>query len=281
MTIAYRHLESHADYRAAEELQLVVWGADERGIVPAHMLLSAQKSGGVLIGAFDTSARPAALVGFVFGIVALDPDGRLAHYSHLLAVHPAYRAQKIGELLKLRQRDDVLGQGVDLIRWTYDPLESRNAHLNIHKLGATCRTYLRDLYGSLDDELNAGLPSDRFMVDWHIGGRHVADRLAGAAPAPTLADLLASSVALLNPAPPGDATAPAAERQALASARALIRFPGAFQALKADQPDAARAWRMQLRELCEAAFASGYTVVDVLRDGDQSYYLIDRAYAAG
>jgi len=276
MNIIYRQLESHADYRAAEELQQLVWGGGEREVVPAHMLLAAQKSGGALIGAFDASARPEALAGFVFGIVARGAGGRATHYSHLLAVHPAYRGQRIGERLKWRQRDFVLGQGIGLITWTYDPLESRNAHLNIHKLGATCRTYLRDLYGSLEDELNAGLPSDRFLVDWQIASSHVAGRLDGVAAGRALAALLASDAAILNPASPSDPAEPAPRCLAPEGALALVRFPGAFQVLKAGRTDAARAWRMQLRELCEAAFASGYSVVDALRDGGQSYYLIER-----
>ncbi len=124
------------------------------------------------------------LAGFVFGFLGFheaETARRLKHCSHMLGVHPDFRSAGVGYALKTYQREHVLRQGLDLITWTYDPLLARNAQLNIAKLGAVCTTYLPNLYGAMRDGLNAGLPSDRFQVDWWIATPRVADRL-GCAP---------------------------------------------------------------------------------------------------
>src|SRR3970282_1162763 len=102
----------------------------------------------------------------------------LKHCSHMLAVLPEYRDQKIGYRLKLAQREAVHEQAVRLITWTYDPLESRNANLNINRLGGIVRTYKRNHYGEMQDGLNAGLPSDRLLVEWWITSNRVKQRLS-------------------------------------------------------------------------------------------------------
>ncbi|MCU0494070.1 MAG: hypothetical protein MUD01_20970 [Chloroflexaceae bacterium] len=269
-----RPLETLAEYHAAEELEQAVWGHGERDVVPYHVTLTAQKNGGLVLGAFDTAHNPPTLVGFTFGFVGRTSDGILKHCSHQLGVLPAYRDQNVGYRLKLAQREFVLRQGIQLMTWTYDPLESRNANLNLHKLGAVCNTYLRDLYGSMEDGLNAGLPSDRFQVDWHLSSQHVTARLAGTAPAPGVAALLAAGVPLLNPAPAADPEAPASTCESLAGQQVLLRFPANMQQIKASRPELALPWRLQLRELCEAAFAAGYTVVDMLAEAGLSCYLL-------
>lgn len=280
MAIVYRRIETHEDYRAVEDLQAQVWGSDVRDIVPLHLLLTAGKNGGVTLGAFDTDLMPPDdLVGFVFGFVGLTAEGQVKHCSHMLGVLPQYRDRGIGEELKRRQRDYVLAQGITLMTWTFDPLQSRNARLNIRKLGAVCHTYARNLYGTMSDQLNAGVPSDRFEVEWHLASRHVERRLAHAEPAPLLAALMAHGVPVLNEAPPGAADAPASVGRAPSGDSVLIRFPTDMQMIKQTRPAEALTWRMQVRDLCETAFASGYTVVDVLSEGACSYYLLHRHWS--
>ncbi|NWG21947.1 MAG: hypothetical protein HXY39_16700 [Chloroflexi bacterium] len=277
MTLTYRRVTTHADYHAMEELQEQVWGGGERDIVPLHVLVTANKHGGLALGAFDTAlAPPGDMVGFVFGFVGLTSAGQVKHCSHMLAVLPAYRDRGVGEELKQRQRDYVLAQGITLMTWTYDPLQSRNAWLNIRKLGATCRTYIRNLYGAMADGLNAGLPSDRFEVEWHLASRHTAERLGRVVAAPVLAALAAEGVIVLNESPEPGNDAPATACRAPTGERVLIRFPADINAIKIARPTEALAWRMQLRELCEAAFTAGYAVVDVLADGACSYYLLQQ-----
>ena len=211
---------------------------------------------------------------------------------------PAYQNQNVGYRLKLAQREHMLAQGIDLITWTFDPLESRNARLNFHKLGATCNTYLRELYGRMRDELNVGLASDRFQVDWHIASDHVAGRLRGdrADPStglrtgpsttdassalstgPSLSALLAEGVPLLNRPLPGDLPRPPETVLPIEGNRLLVQIPARFQAIKSADLGLARAWREHTRALFEAAFAAGYTVVDLLFEEGRSCYLLNLA----
>jgi len=267
--IKIRPLQGQSEYRAVEQVQRAAWGIREIDIVPDHVLLTAQKNGGLVLGAFDDSeTEPGRLVGFVFGFVGLTLEGKVKHCSHIAGVLPEYQNRNIGYRLKLAQRERVLAQGIDLITWTFDLLESRNARLNFHKLGVTCHTYLRNLYGDMRDELNVGVASDRFQVDWHIGSGHVAERLRGDWTGPSLAELRAEGVSVLNPSPPARKVLP------VEGDRMLIQIPASFQAIKLSDMELARAWREHTRELFEAAFAAGYIVVDLLFQNNQSYYLL-------
>lgn len=244
---------------------------DDLEVVPVHLLVAVQRNGGLLLGAFDADR----FVGFVFGFPAVTTDGKLKHCSHMTAVTPSYQSKGIGLQLKLAQRRWVLGQGIDLITWTYDPLESRNAHLNVRKLGAVCRTYFRDYYGPLTDGLSAGLPSDRFQVEWWIDSDRAVRRLAGDS-----GGEVAGSVAQVN--------ATARTREGILAPGALtlneesptIQFeiPSDFQAIKLAAPELALEWRLAVRKLCEAYFAAGYVVVDHLHArtsaGERSYYIL-------
>jgi predicted GNAT superfamily acetyltransferase len=194
----------------------------------------------------------------------------------MAGVAPAYQNQNVGYRLKLAQRQHVLAQGLDTITWTFDPLESRNARLNFHKLGATCNTYLRDLYGSIRDALNVGLPSDRFQVDWHIASDHVADRLRGDWKGPSLSALRAEGVPVLNRPAPGALPRPPQTVGPMKGDRLLIQIPAHFQAVKSADMGLARAWREHTRALFEAAFAAGYTVVDLLFEEGQSCYVLKK-----
>ncbi|MGD9316090.1 MAG: GNAT family N-acetyltransferase, partial [Anaerolineae bacterium] len=131
MNVLIRPLESIAEFHACEALQRRVWVLpDDLEVVPLHLLLTAQRNGGLVLGAFDGGE----LVGFLFGFPAYDQDGRPKHCSHMMGVDPDCQGAGIGYQLKLAQREFALAQGLDLVTWTYDPLESRNAYLNIHKL---------------------------------------------------------------------------------------------------------------------------------------------------
>ncbi|MCS6906439.1 MAG: GNAT family N-acetyltransferase, partial [Anaerolineales bacterium] len=201
-----RILSEPEEFLAVEELQRLIWPGSETEVVPSHLLISSVKHGGICIGAYapgDNDSNRDHLVGFVFGMPAIyhTPDGpRLMHYSHMLGVHPNYRNEGLGFLLKRAQWQMVRRQGVDRIAWTYDPLLSRNAHLNIAKLGAVCNTYHFDYYGTLRDSLNAGVPSDRFEVDWWVHSQRVNRRLSREARQPLdLAHYLAAGAEIINP----------------------------------------------------------------------------------
>ena len=279
--IEIRPLHTVDEHRAMEQLQRDVWNLDDVKIIPDHVLITAQKNGGLVLGAFDGTAEGGErMVGLLFGFVGLASDGRAKHCSHIVGVAPAYQSRNLGYRLKLAQREHVLGQGVDLATWTFDPLESRNARLNFCKLGATCNTYLRNLYGSMRNQLDGGLLSDRFQVDWRVASDHVAARLRGDWASDSLPALLAEGVPIINRALSGDDGLPRPPQKTLPieGDRLLIQIPPHFQAIKAADLQLARAWRLHTRVLFEAAFVDGYTVVDLLFEQGQSYYLLDSQF---
>ncbi len=256
MGIAIRPLRSLDEYTACEELQRRVWAMlDDLEVVPLHLLVTVQRNGGLLLGAFDGGE----LVGFVFGFPGFTKEGRAKHCSHMMGVAQGYQSAGIGYRLKLAQRDFALAQGVELVTWTYDPLESRNAYLNIHKLGAVSQTYIRDYYGPLADGLSAGLPSDRLQVDWWITSGHIEQRQISMAGQPHARGVLQvndtgrTEAGLLTPgALHLDTTVPLVQ----------VEIPVDFQSVKTTDPDLALAWRQATREIFEFYCASGYTVVD-------------------
>ena len=161
-----RDIETLDEMHAAEELQKDAWGVEDLEVVPATQFVAARAAGAQLIGAFDGPT----LAGFVYGFVGLD-QGRMVHHSHLLAVEPSYRNQQIGYQLKLAQRDRVLAQGIEEMNWTFDPLQSLNAHLNFHKLGVFSDSYKIDFYGPETAENLRGVGTDRLWVTWMLNGK--------------------------------------------------------------------------------------------------------------
>jgi predicted GNAT superfamily acetyltransferase len=281
--ITIQPLTTSADMLAAEDLQRRVWPGDETEIVPVHMLLAVAHGGGVVLGAYDGGRLIGLVVGFL-GTDGTHPErvamARLKHCSHMLGVDPAYRDRAIGFRLKVAQRDIVGKQGIRLVTWTYDPLLSRNAQLNIRRLGGVARTYLREVYGEMRDGLNVGLSSDRFLVDWWITSHRVASRLEGNRPPLDLAHFLEAGAQKLNPAALGtdDQPRPNDRPEAPSGSLALVEIPPDFQSLKARDLGLARAWRDHSRLVFEQAFATGYMVTDFVHlRGERvprSYYLL-------
>lgn len=272
-----RILETPEEMTLVEDLQRVVWPGSETEVVPAHVLLTAVHNGGLVIGAFiDEEGSGDKLVGFVFGFPGLyfTPDGpRPKHCSHMLGVHPDYRDRGLGFALKRAQWQMVRHQGLDRITWTYDPLLSRNAYLNITKLGAVCNTYLCNEYGKLRDNLNVGLPTDRFQVDWWVNSQRVNRRLSRRARQPLdLAHFFAAGAEVINPTRVDDSgwphplsdLPPLLEGEWNASEKPilLVEIPADFLALKAASFDLAMRWRMHTRSIFQRLFAEGYLVTD-------------------
>ena len=271
-------LDTPEDMNAVEELQRAVWPGSETDVVPAHMLITAVHNGGIVAGAFVDGR----MIGFVFGFPGLEstPDGpRPKHCSHMMGIHPEYRDSGVGFALKRAQWQMVRHQGLDHITWTYDPLLSRNAYLNVSKLGAVCNTYRRSEYGDMRDGLNAGLPSDRFQVDWWINTRRVERRLDKHPRRPLKLDDF--SKAELYPL-----YEPHAARQAggwirppehyphLEGHLLLAEIPSDFNALKDADFPLARDWRFFSREIFETAFSAGYIVTDFIFENGHSFYVL-------
>jgi predicted GNAT superfamily acetyltransferase len=157
-----------ADFEQAVDVQLAVWGYSDSDLIPKRVFIVAERIGGQVLGAYDGRA----LVGFAMALPGYR-DGRPYLHSHMLAVLPEYRNAGLGRRLKLAQRDDALERGIDLMEWTFDPLEIKNAHLNIARLGAIARRYMRNIYGPSTSPLQGGLPTDRLVVEWWLRSERV------------------------------------------------------------------------------------------------------------
>jgi predicted GNAT superfamily acetyltransferase len=165
-------VEHLADFDRCVEVQLAVWGYSDGDLIPRRVFIVAQRIGGQVMGAFAGDS----LIGFAMSL----PGYREGHsylHSHMLAVLPEYRNSGIGRRLKLAQRDDALARGFDLMEWTFDPLEIKNAHLNIERLGAIVRRYIPNFYGTSTSPLQGGLPTDRLVAEWWLKSDRVRSTL--------------------------------------------------------------------------------------------------------
>ena len=175
------HLEEFEDVL---QLQKTIWSFDDIELLPLRFLVVVSKVGGHVFGAYDAGR----MIGFCFAIPGIKPDGRPYLHSHMLGVMPAYRNAQVGRRLKLRQREDALARGISLIEWTFDPLELKNANLNIEKLGAIVRRYSPNQYGTTSSPLHGGLPTDRCIAEWWIDSPRVHAVMQGAARVPSTAN---------------------------------------------------------------------------------------------
>jgi len=164
MAITYKQLKTLADLTPCEDLQKAVWKFNKSDIIPPRFMRVLCKHGGFAMGAFDGDT----MIGFVFGVPAIHYE-RPSQHSHMLAVLPEYRNHNIGYKLKIAQREEALSRNIDLITWAFDPLQSKNAHLNINKLGVIACSYDINLYGeSSSSKLHSGLGTDRLLAEWWL-----------------------------------------------------------------------------------------------------------------
>lgn len=261
------------DCRLVAALERAVWGyTDSEDVVPPPLLIVSVKRGGILLGALDAGGT---LKGFVYSLPAVR-DGRLTQWSHMLGVTEDARSSGLGLQLKLAQRERALAMGLELIEWTFDPLQALNAHFNFAKLGVVVEEYEENVYGDSSSPLHRGTPTDRFVAQWHLPAPHVERRIAargvglmrnasvGAAP---LVNRAVDAGRRLVPGPP-DLTR--TER------RLLVEIPGQFSDLLAGDPALALEWRLSTRTVFQHYFARGYRAVDffVASDRSRGHYLL-------
>ena len=254
--IALRDIETAADLKAVEALQREVWGCSDLDVTPLTMLQASREVGATLIGAYDGES----LVGFVYGFPGYEHD-RPIHHSHMLAVKPAYRHHRLGFKLKLAQREKVLAQHVDRITWTFDPLQSLNAHLNFAKLGVIADTYKVDFYGAATSSFLHQIGTDRLWVTWLIDSQRVRERLRGVTNNGESACLPESTRALVQVI---NGNKPKRNEAAgeFGNKTLSIEIPWDINALQRQQPQLAVKWREATRWAFNHAFASSYVVTD-------------------
>jgi predicted GNAT superfamily acetyltransferase len=172
-----KELKSFADLKSVEHLQRVVWGAADIDILAPLSLRATVEAGNLLLGAFDGST----MVGFVYGFLGF-LDGQVELHSDMAGLLPEYRDRGVGYQMKLAQREWALARGIRLVTWTFDPLRSRNAHFNFHKLGATSDSYRVNFYGEDSTSFLHRNSTDRLWMSWELDSPRVRDRIAGLKP---------------------------------------------------------------------------------------------------
>ena len=261
--VTFRPLASLPDYEACIELQRLTWGRDFSDVVPLSILKVTQKAGGIAAGAFS---REGQMLGFVYGLAGCE-EGRAFHWSHMLAVDPQARDLGLGTRLKLYQREALLPLGIEEVRWTFDPLEARNAHLNFNHLGAGVAEYVEDMYaGEQFSDLARGIGTDRFIVSWKIASERVTRALE---------DRRAGSEEPFRQAPVAN---PGAEEAELPETpRVRVEIPENVQAVKEKDMDAAAAWRASTRRAFEHYLGRGWRVEAFYRDdGGLCFYGLEK-----
>lgn len=245
--IVIRNCAGFDEFEACVQLQIETWGYDDSDVIPRKAFLVGQKIGGQVIGAFDSDlpgappeGGPNSLVGFAMSLPGVKTGNEIPKpylHSHMLAVRPAYRNRGLGGQLKLQQRLEALSRGIRHMEWTFDPLEIKNAHLNIHKLGAIVRCYHVNFYGVSSSRLQGGLPTDRLVAEWHLDAPRVKGILEG-------------------------------RPRASFTIQERIQVPASIYAWKASEQDRERAAAVQLenRRKFQHAFSQGLAVLGFVRD---------------
>src|SRR5919197_1793028 len=246
--ITYRDLTTLAEFAEVVDLEREIWGPGYDDVVPVSILAVSVHRGGILIGAFDSDRSiprepQGRMIGFVYSLPGIK-GAKPTHWSHMAGVVDGYRNAGVGYQLKLLQRERALAMGLDLIEWTFDPMQAMNAHLNFAKLGVVVQEYQENVYGDSTSPLHKGNPTDRFIAEWWIR----------------------------EPRPPHDwseaptvnhGTAVTADRR---DARVVVEIPTGFTEMLLAAPDLALEWRMATRELFTVYFSRGYRAVDFRLD---------------
>jgi predicted GNAT superfamily acetyltransferase len=270
--IELRDLHAIDECRGVVAVQEEVWGQGSE-IVPASVLLVSAKRGGILIGA----VQDGRIVGFVWSMPGMR-EGQPTQWSHMLGVLPALRGDGLGRRLKLAQRERALTQGIDLIEWTFDPLQAPNAHLNVSALGATAGLYLVDAYGGMQGPLHRGTATDRLIAEWWIREPHVLRRIHPPALVARSRDVL-DAPAAIETRLEGNWVRAGTVRDDLDAPRVLVPVPGRFTSMQQDALELAQGWRQATRTVFTAYFGRGYRAVDFFRnrEQDRGLYLLAKS----
>ena len=245
--VVVRRLDTLDGVRAAEALLSEVWRSPGKPPLSAEVMRAVEHAGGYVTGAYDGASG--RMLAASSGFLAMAPDRGVVLHSHISGVLPEAQGRRVGWALKLHQRAWSLERGIETITWTFDPLVRRNAWFNLAKLGAVAVEYLVDFYGPMSDGLNAGEPTDRLFTRWHL--------LAAGTDVPGAGRLLLDEREGL----------PVVVQPAETGTTSLVRLPADIETLRVEAPEAARAWRLAVREVLAPLVDAGGRVTGVTREG--------------
>jgi predicted GNAT superfamily acetyltransferase len=279
--IQIRDLTTIEEFRQVVALEQAIWGYTDQGdLVTVPVFIFTVHRGATLIGAFEASGR---MVGFAYGVIGLK-NGRPMEWSHMAGVLPEFRGG-LGFRLKLAQRERALAQGLDLIEWTFDPLQAMNAHFNFAKLGGISDEYAANFYGQSTSALHRGTPTDRLVLSWKIAEPHVIRRLEQT---PGLrvgarAHEVSEAPVVNRTRMDGQWREVTAINLALTDRRVWIEIPTGFTEMQQHAADRALRWRLDLRQMFESYFAKGYRAVDFVLQRENGFgrYLLAKEESAG
>ncbi len=257
--IEIRMLSTMEELAELQRVESTVWKMDS---TPLHQTYTALLNGGILLGAYDGKK----MVGFLYSFAGFT-DGSVYLCSHMLGILTDYRMQGLGERMKLKQAELASDVGYSMITWTFDPLESRNAYLNLHKLGAIGAIYDADHYGEMNDGLNQGLPSDRFQVKWYLNEER-----------PKQTYSFDKEKILLEADSAGNPVAVEDKVDLNRGNVFFVAIPMNFQEIKQTNFELAKRWRMETRYVFQSLFQAGFLATDLLLDEQSSlsYYVFTR-----
>ena len=262
--VTIRDLESFADLQQVEALEKEVWQLSDLDTTPLTLIVATREAGSIWVGAFDDGK----LVGFAFGFLALE-HGHLSVHSHMLAVQAGYRDLDLGYKLKLAQRERAMAMRIGECRvtemtWTFDPLQSKNAHLNFAKLGVVASTYKADFYGPATSSVLHQNGTDRLWVKWPLLSRRVQERLQGTSRRAEVLDALKTLTPLVHFN--GDGKPVRTDLQAaLRRQRIAIEIPSDISFVEEKDPSLAREWRLHTRWAFTEALQAGFLVAEFCR----------------
>ena len=273
--IRLRSLKTIGEMDQVVDLEEQIWGYGAPGSdppYPARALFAIAESGGQVAGAFADGD----LVGFALAWLGSENGTRVPYlHSQLMGVLPDYRSHGIGYHLKLFQRDYALGSGLELIKWTFDPLLAANAHLNLKKLGSVIRSYIPNYYGNLQSRFTRGIASDRVWVSWFVKSQRVQGRIGRSTSATsTVAGLPRAT--RVKPDPISGLARLSGFRLDLDSKRLLVEVPADYGTLRRTEPKLAREWQRKIRDIFVHYLNKGYCASDFFFTDGRSAYLLDR-----
>jgi predicted GNAT superfamily acetyltransferase len=275
MSITYKQLKTLEELKLCEKVQLAVWGFDLLDTIPARFMLVVHKHGGFAMGAFDGDM----MIGFVFGVAAIH-YGRPSQHSHMLAVLPEYRNQGIGFKLKIAQRKDAMSRDIDLMTWAFDPLQSKNAYLNLNKLGVIACGYDINLYGEeSSSELHSGLGTDRLLAEWWLAGNKVKSILDDTQEVVKKRHMEGVNINKTRRDEQG-LRLPVGSDLTLTNDVLLLEIPDDIEETKRLNIQVAHQWREHIQKALIHYFNAGYYVnylhIESEDDARRSYYVLER-----